>query len=206
MIEVDPVRDRHEPASRISKRWPGAQVAPDSDRHVLEEILGVVPPPAQPTQEGQDCRPMLVDQPQEDLSVGGHERGRALSSPWRANLRANEHARRTQSMTEDGAKVFGEIFENLRGRSRRRDGDRGVRMVRAEGCGLPGDSRWGQPSGRLIERSIGRPWDSGPKVMTTSLICASPGVAGRGIAISRSWPAGVGEAREDLGGDQARGR
>ncbi len=35
---------------------------------------------------------------------------------------------------------------------------------------------------------MGRPWDSGPNVMTTSLIRVKPGVAGRGIGISWSRP------------------
>ena len=41
----------------------------------------------------------------------------------------------------------------------------------------------------VIVRSIGRPFDSGPNVMTSSLIPERPGVAGKGIRIFASLPA-----------------
>ena len=68
-------------------------------------------------------------------------------------------------------------------------------------AGWPGD-RMGAIFKDVIDRSIGPPFESGPKVMTTSFVRARPGVAGKGTSICSSR-AGVGEVGEDLGRDQA---
>src|SRR5438045_2731862 len=69
------------------------------------------------------------------------------------------------------------------------DQDHG-RASRPDGPWLPGDSAgaMGVTHKRVMDRSIGRPFDSGPNVMTTSLVRANPGVAGKGTWISCSPP------------------